>query len=225
MSRELPAILAGDWNLPHGEVTDLARQLGAELVPGRTVDHVLLIGAGIKLRKVRRDLPKHGSDHEPLLVDLELAGEALRLIWWNVYVGQHPHRVALAVAQLLRLDPHVVALGEAYRCRTELADLARMAGYRLLQGRRGEGADLAVLVRNDLQLAGRPRRAKLRSSWIGPVHGTVKAPREFPRLRLRTPGGQLFRLLVVHLPTGGYAGRNASAVREAVDRIRRWVQR
>lgn len=226
MSRQVPALVPGDWNLPRETVAELARRVSGQLVQGRGVDHVLLAGDDVRLRRVRRDLPAHGSDHDPLLVDLDLAGELVRLLWWNVYVGQPPERVAQALTEFLALSsPHVVALAEAYRCRPELAKLARRAGYRLVQSRRrGEPCNLAVLVRDDLRIL-RRGRAKMRTAWIGPVHGLRKSPREFPRLVLRTPGGVRFRLLAVHLPTGGTEGRNAEAVREAVERIARWAER
>lgn len=226
MTRNSLAI--GDYNLNDTQVRALAEQIGGRLVMGRGVDHGILTGDDVRLVGVRRNLPRYGSDHGPILVDLDIEWdnlellERVRVLWWNVYVGQHPDTVLRAVCELVdEHQPHVVALGETYRCR---GVLGRVPGYRRHQGHRGEAVAMTVLVRRDVEVRSRGW-LNMRRDWIGPVHDKLHGPRSFPRLRLRFKHGAELRLLAVHFPTGGHDGRNRAAVLEAAKRVKRWGRR
>lgn len=220
----LPSVAVGDWNLSAELVEQLATKAGAQLVLGRAVDHGVASDDVVVHGVRRRTMP--GSDHAAILLDLSVAGDRFRVLWWNVYVGQAPAAVLRAVCELVdEWQPHVVALGEAYRCRRELA---RVPGYRRHQARPGKGwrseaAELALLVRRDVRVL-RSDRLLMAWDWTGPVHGNRHGPRHYRRARLQLPGGAVVRLLAVHLPTGGYDGRNDDAVRESVGRIVEWLR-
>lgn len=214
----LPSLVIGDFNLPAEVVGKLAKRAGGALVVGHGVDHAITLGA--HLERVLRNLPRAGSDHAPLLLDLTVDGERVSVLWWNVYVGQEPTAVLRAVCHLAdRWQPHVIALGEAYRCRSVLG---RVPGYRRHQGRRGESVAMAALVRRDVKILRHGWLDMLRA-WIGPKLGRRHDPRSFPRLRLELPSGAVFRILPVHFPTGGYTGRNADAVIEAAAAVVDWA--
>lgn len=213
----IPSLVVGDFNLSAALVGKLAKRVGGELVVGHGVDHAIALD--MRVERVLRNLPRAGSDHGPILVDLTIDGERVRVLWWNVYVGQEPAAVLRAVCELAdRWQPHVIALGEAYRCRSVLG---RVPAYRRHQGRRGEAVAMAVLVRHDVKILRRGWLDMLRA-WIGPKHGHHHGPRSFPRLRLELPAGAVFRLLPVHFPTGGYDGPNAAAVLEAAAAVVDW---
>lgn len=221
----------GDWNLSARAVSELAHSAGGRLLLGHGVDHGIYLGRGVQLVE-RENLGRHGSDaHDAILFTLLIDGRGkrprtfLRVLVWNVYVGQDPERVDRELAGMIREHcPDVMALAEAYRCRGVLGELAEGLGYWREQPASGEGSGCALLVRKapGRKLLG---RGSLRMSepWIGPVHGRRKAPREYPRLRFRLASGRRVRALAIHFPTGGPDGGNGKAVRESIARVRRWV--
>ena len=206
-------LAAGDWNLGPAEVEAIARLAGAEFVKGHGVDNAITDGAEpIEVRP----LAKHGSDHRPVLFVFRLpTGEEFRLLTWNVYVAQAPAHVAAELCKMVdHYQPPAVCLQEAYRCRRVLGGIP---GYRRIQGLSplGEARDCAVLVRLDLTYVGRGM-TRMRERWVGPKHGLSKRPRIYPRARVKTKGGQVVRLMSVHLPFG------AKAVAESIKRIVAW---
>lgn len=222
----VPASVFADWNLTVAEVAAIAEQIGGELIHGRGPDHG--IGRDVTVVKVTSPRSKYGSDHHyPLIVDLDVPipgtarSEQIRVLWWNVWVGQKPADVRAHLEQLLEAhQPDLVGLAEAYRCRDVLRQIE---GYRLHHGRNvGERADVAVLVAHELQVL-HHGRLHLARTWIGPKHGRRKSPRVSRRVQVRLPGGARIRVLFGHAPTGGYDGRNAAAVREWVRRTVRWA--
>lgn len=218
-------LVIGDFNLTAEDVADLADRVGGVMVKGSRVDHAI-ISDEVRLEVVRRDLPRYGSDHEPLLLAVRVAGERIVVLWWNVYVGQHPDHVLRGVAELAdRFQPDVIALGETYRVRKVLGTVP---GYKRIQGRPGRGrlserAELAILVRRNVTIVARGW-VHMRVTWTGPKHALSHGPRIFPRVRIRVGAAEL-AILAVHLPTGGYTGRNGPAVRETAARIVRWSTR
>lgn len=219
MSRT-PAIALGDINLNARAFEDLIiRPTNGRIAVGHGVDHAAMWGP-VTLLSVRR-LLAGGSDHPPILYTFIIDGRPVRVIAWNVYVGQAPTAVQQRLENLTTLYmPHVVVLFEAYRCRRVLGHIDNYRRHQRVTP--GEARGLAVLVRKDVAIL---RRGWLRMaiSWVGPVHGHAKPPRTYPRLRLRTAGGVTFRILGLHLPTGGVKGRNKRAVLETIKRVQAWV--
>jgi hypothetical protein len=210
-------IAVGDWNLGPGEVEALGREAGAELAHGRAIDHALF--AGLDLVSVRR-LGKRGSDHhDVLLFTFALpGGERFRVLCWNVWAGQKPESVQVNLAKLVdEVQPHIIALQEAYRVRRVLG---RVTGYRRIQGLLplpSEDRDCALLVREDLKVL-RSGLLRMRSSWISPRTRRPQGARRYPRVRVRTKSGAVVRLLCVHLPFG------RKPVAESIERIVAWIK-
>lgn len=202
-----------DWNLGPGEIEALALRVDGQFVPGHHVDNAIVRGA----EKVTvKNLGPWGSDHDALLYTLTLPNdEEFRVIAWNVYVGQRPDKVGIALAKMVdQHQPHAIALSEAYRC---YGALGQLAGYRRIQGHvpLGENRDCALMVRLDLTVV-RSGIERMARRWVGPKHGLDKEPRRFPRARVRTKSGQTVRLMAAHLPFG------PAPVQESLDRIARW---
>lgn len=220
MTRGIPMVMLGDWNLDLARIGKLARQLGAELVPGRHPDHALV--RDFQVCRIVRARSRHGSDHHhPIVLTVELrGGELVTFLYWNVYVGQAPKDVAVELAKLIDAHaPHVVQLSEAYRCRRVLG---QVPGYRRLQGLNiGEGADVALLVRRDVRVV-RQGTMVMRLGWVGP-HGKRRTPRIYRAALLELRTGARMRVLGIHLPPG--AGVNAPAVAESLRRLARWGNR
>lgn len=212
------AAILGDFNLSAERVADLARQCGGQLVRGRGPDHLIAIGAGVV--SVRR-LGKCGSDaHHAILYTLRVDGELVRILGWNVWVGQKPPAVLAAVRQLVDAhEPDVIVLNEAYRCGDVLAELK---GYRLHQGRDiGEGADVAVLVARRHEVVNQGA-LEMQQRWEVVSHDKVRAGREYQFVRLQLNGdGPVLRVLGIHFPTDNPV--NASAASESRARVVRWA--
>jgi len=214
------ALVVGDWNLSHAALERLADRLEGELVVGKHPDHGILLGAARLVRVDRLD--PGASDHAPILITLEVGEERVRVLWWNVYVGQAPASVRAHLDGLLDLlEPDVVALGEAYRLG---AVLKRVPGYRRQRVPRGEGAELVTLVRRGPGTVTYSGRLRMRERWIGPKHRLPHGPKAYPRLRIRLARRTVLRLLVVHLPTGGEGGPNDAAVVETLDALEGWAR-
>lgn len=220
------SIALGDINLTAAQFDRfIVKPTAGRLVAGQGVDHAAVWG-DVEVVRVKR-LPRGGSDHHPLLYTLNVGTgkhrERVRVLSWNVYVGQPTAQVKECLEWLTSVwKPHLVFLFEAYRCRPVLAQIE---GYQLHQRViPGEGRGLAVLVRDDVKII---RRGWLRMHawWTGPVHGHRKRPRTYPRLAVRLPKGAHLRGLGLHLPTGGILGPNSIAVAETVARVQDWVGR
>lgn len=219
---EVVSIAGGDTNLKGDQLEVLAEAAGAELVRGHGVDCLLVAGARATDVHV---LAEGGSDHPPVVYNLRTpAGHPIDVLQWNVYVGQPPRRVRRRLRSLIKTwQPDLILLSEAYRCRDQLSTLK---GYRLNQGANvGEGADCALLVHLDHRVT-KSSTARMRKSWIGPKHHLPKAPREYPRDRIRLGLGLIVvRAVSLHLPTTDKAGRNLPAVSESTDWITRWFKK
>lgn len=211
-------VILGDWNLSAAEVGSLAREIGGQLAKGRGPDHAIVRGAAV--RSVRR-LGKHGSDaHEAILYTLDVDGTTVRILGWNVWVGQKPAAVKKSLERLIDAhDPDVVMLNEAYRCTYVLRELG---GFRVYQGRDvGEGADVAVLVRRRHEVVN-DGRLQMQQRWEVVSHDKVRAGREYQFVRLVLNGdGPTLRLLDIHFPTDNPV--NAAAASESRDRVIRWA--
>lgn len=208
----------GDWNLRLDEVRAIAEAVDGRVAVGHEVDRAIYRGLH---REAVRQLGELGSDHQAILWTFTdpVDGYQLRVLWWNVWVGQKPETVLRTVATLVdQHQPHIVALCETYRCGKVLGQIP---GYRRSRGFFGEGRDITVLVRRDLNVLGR-------SAWrmvVPWVHHVPKTPRVYRRVRLELPSGQRLRFAAVHLPTGGPAGPSRLAVSESIARIQRWGRR
>ena len=210
------AAIFADWNLSGSEVAQLAARMGANFIEGHAVDHGIVHGAD---SVTVTNVGKHGSDHPALLFTLTFGRDVVRTLWWNVYVGQKPADVGASLGWLAdQYQPHVIALCEAYHCRKVLSGIA---GYHRFQGLFGEAKEIAVLVRRDIRVL-RMGWLRMKTRWIGPKHRRPHGPRRYARLRLELRSGLRFRVLAVHMPTGGYHGPNSAAVQESADAIVRW---
>ncbi len=209
------AVAVGDWNLGPYALGQIASP-GGKVVTGHKVDNALTYGRIITTDVL--DLGAwRGSDHHAIAYRFKVGGASLRVLAWNVYVGNPPDRVRAELGRLLlERKPAVVVLNEAYR----LGPLS-VAGYDTFHRFPGERADTAVLVRDDVEV-GRVRWVRMTEPWRGPIHGDLHAPRQYVSVRLLW-GGHPVRLLGVHLPTGGPDGPNAAAVRESMTEIRGWL--
>lgn len=221
-----PAFVVADWNLPLSAVEKIATRVRGKVMVGKGVNHAVVIGA--KPIMVRR-LGLRGSDHEAILFTIALEdGTRVRVLWWNVYVGQEPTDVLRQVATMADdHQPHLIALCEAYRCRSVLA---QVPAYKRLQGvhlgsTQTENSDVALLVRRDVKIRSEAA-TRMHVPWIGPKHNLKRSPRVYRRGWFEFPDGGELRFLAAHLPTGGPDhDRNGPAVRESVSRIIRWAKR
>lgn len=218
MSERVPTVMVGDWNLTPATVSDIADAIGGRLVMGRGPDHAVV--RGCRVVGVTRVRDKHGSDHHhPIVLDLEVGGHALRILYWNVYGGNSAAQVRPQLARLIdEWRPTVVQLSEAYKLRQVLATVP---GYKRFQGPNvREGADVAMLVRSNVKVL-RKGTLRMRRSWVGPLTKNRRGPRRYKRMRLQLAPGVRVRVLGVHFPPGPRV--NAAAVAESRQRVISWA--
>lgn len=145
----------------------------------------------------------------------------IRLLAWNVYIGNPPEKVLRALEQLLIAHrPHVVVLMEASRLYGELGGL----GYRVVQlkprarkpGNQSATGNIAIMVRNDVRIL---RRFALYMTvfWRGPVHGWPQDPRVYRWLRIEWMS-RVWKIGGAHHPFGAEA--RAESVRKLVNWLR-----
>lgn len=127
------------------------------------------------------------------------------ILGWNVYVGNAPLAVRSALAKLLKEHkPHVVGLMEAVRLFGSLDGL----GYKVVQfkpksrrrGATSNNADIAILVRDDVELIA-PLTRRMKQFWYGPKHHKLQDPRVNRGVRVRIDG-QVWKIIVGHGPFG-----------------------
>lgn len=212
-----PRGIFGDFNLSFTEVQALAKECGGEAVRGHGPDHAIVIGAKVVHTHV---LGKHGSDaHHVILFDLEADEVPVRVMLWNVWVGQRPRSVRRSLRRLTRRHrPDVVVLNEAYRC---VDALQGVEGYTAHQGANvGEGADVAVLVANRHQVK-RTFPLRMRESWTVVSKRRLKGGRQFRGVRVNLDVGPVLPVLGIHFPTDHPI--NAAAVDESIRRVAQWA--
>lgn len=214
-----PRLILGDWNLSFADVQALAKQMGGKAVRGKGPDHAIVIGGQPVSVRV---LGKHGSDaHHAVLFDFDFDSgyRDVRVLLWNVWVGQHPGSVRRSLRRLTRKHrPDVVVLNEAYRCGHVLQ---KIPGYSVYQGPNvGEGADVAVLVADRYKVR-KSRALKMRETWTVVSKGRRKSPREYRIVRVKLDHALVLPILGIHGPTDNPI--NAAAVDESSRRVVRWA--
>lgn len=215
----MPRLILGDWNLTFAEVQAIAKECRGQAVRGKGPDHAIVVGG----EPVRTHiLGMHGSDaHHAILFDFDFdtGGRDVRVLLWNVWIGQHPGSVRRSVRRLTRKHrPDVVVLNEAYRCGHVLHGIK---GYDVVQGANvGEGADVAVLVA-DRHKVRRSRALRMREAWTVVSKQRVKSGREYRAVRVELDCGLVVPVLGIHLPTDNAI--NATAVDESKRRVVQWA--
>lgn len=146
----------------------------------------------------------------------------IRLLAWNVYIGNPPEKVLRSLRRLLNTHhPHVVVLMEASRLYGQMTGL----GYQVVQmkprarkpGNQSATGNIAILIRNDVRIL---RRLVLWMTvfWTGPVHGWPQDPRVYRWVRIKWMG-RVWKIGGAHHPFGKEA--RAESVRKLVN----WLNR
>lgn len=134
-------------------------------------------------------------------------------------VGSAGHPIGdRLIATIRDLEPDVVVVEQAYNAR---GWLGKIEGYRLRQYRGKEASDIAVLIRDGINLQAR-RALRMKLKWHGPDSkgGRQHPPRVYPALVV-VKGGVAFRVLGIHFPTFN----NPAAQAESADAVAEWFAR
>jgi hypothetical protein len=128
----------------------------------------------------------------------------LRVLCWNVYVGNKPRRVRAALLLLAALFwPHVICLQEARRFTGTIPGYRRLAADTL---DRDDATQNIILVRRGLTILEHGPIAVPGNGWT--YNGHRKPARTFYSLVLTAPSGLVWRILNVHRCVGGPRGNS-----------------
>lgn len=153
---------------------------------------------------------------------MSTTSKSLKILAWNVYIGNHPSAVRSHLNDILVAhNPEVAGLMEATRMYHHLGGM----GYQVVQlrprprrlGNQPADADIAIMVRNDVEIIKRGA-LRLLTFWKGPVHGLPQDPKiyRFVKVKYRN---QIWKIGVAHTPFG------IKARAESRIRLVRWLKR
>jgi hypothetical protein len=140
----------------------------------------------------------------------------MRLLYWNVYIGNKPSDVLRALRRLIRQHkPEIIGLGEATRVAPYLEKgIPGYTAYTFPKTHEG-AADTAVLVRDGVFLR-RNRWLRMTKWWTGPKHGKRQGPKRYWSGRFKV-NGKIARISIGHWPFN-------TAVEETENRIALWFK-
>lgn len=150
--------------------------------------------------------------------------DVLRVLSWNVYIGNAPSKVRMNLSPMLNTHkPEVCALMEASKMYGHL----NMLGYKVVQlkprplkpGNQPGQGNIAILVRNDVKIK-RRLTLKMLTFWSGPIHGLPQDPRVYRWVKIKH-GGKTWKIGAAHQPFGIRA--RAESVRKLVGWFNRTV--
>lgn len=142
----------------------------------------------------------------------------LRVLSWNVWVGNRAIRAALLLLAAL-FRPHVICLQEARRFTGTIPGYRRLAAD---TSRRRHATNCVTLVRRGLRLAGHGPEYVAGDGWA--YEGNPKPARTFYGAVARK-GGLDWAILNVHRCVGGPRGNSPAEWREEDRTIAAWAAR
>lgn len=147
--------------------------------------------------------------------------DLLRLVTFNVWVGQHPKRLRRNLRRLVRQlnHPHVIALQEAKRFRGTIPGYQRLA---CTEPQHEDDLDCVLLVRNDVAVI-HPRIVRVDGPmWRGPKHGLAHAPKVFVGATLEHLGRR-WDVLNVHRTWTGRGRHNMASWNAEDTKLHSWL--